>query len=210
MHLAKNAAIDAPPFTEYELAASMSHQLREHQIKEGLGQLNARGFIDFDFKTRRLVLKSIPSGINVVDPQYIAFVEALFKCFYRPSTDADFKPCDPPFQGTLSAPKEILDFNATLMHAAVGIAGEAGELLDATKKAWVYNKPLDRENMLEELGDMFFYVVKAMQMLGFSLNDVIKKNQDKLAKRYPQGVYSDQHAQARLDKSPTGEPHHAS
>jgi NTP pyrophosphatase (non-canonical NTP hydrolase) len=190
MHLAKNAAMDAPPFTESELAASMSHQLREHQIKEGLAQLNVRGFLDFDSKTQRLALKLVSSGINVIDPQYINFVESLFKCFYKPV-----------YSDHAIVSGEELDFNATLMHATIGVAGEAGELLDATKKAWVYNKPLDRDNMVEELGDMFFYFVKTMQMLGVSLNDVIKKNQDKLAKRYPQGVYSDQHAQARLDKT---------
>lgn len=48
---------------------------------------------------------------------------------------------------------------AGLLHAAVGVAGECGELLDALKKTWVYNKPLDRENVVEELGDIGFYAI---------------------------------------------------
>lgn len=37
---------------------------------------------------------------------------------------------------------------------ATGVSGEAGELLDAVKKSVVYKKPLDRENVVEELGDL--------------------------------------------------------
>ena len=40
----------------------------------------------------------------------------------------------------------------------VGVSGEAGELLDAVKKAVIYRKPLDLENVIEELGDLEFYM----------------------------------------------------
>ena len=39
--------------------------------------------------------------------------------------------------------------SAHALHMAVGISGEAGELLDAIKKFVVYNKLLDRENVVE-------------------------------------------------------------
>lgn len=89
---------------------------------------------------------------------------------------------------------------ASLMHAAVGCAGEAGELLDACKKYWVYNKPLDVNNVLEELGDLTFYMQAVMNMFGWTWADIRMANRMKLAKRYPDGVYTDAHAQARLDK----------
>jgi hypothetical protein len=44
-----------------------------------------------------------------------------------------------------------------VMHAAVGIAGEVGELLDCLKKTWIYGKPLDYPNLREEIGDVMFY-----------------------------------------------------
>lgn len=42
---------------------------------------------------------------------------------------------------------------ADMLHMAVGVSGEAGELLDAVKKATIYKKPIDRENVIEELGE---------------------------------------------------------
>lgn len=91
------------------------------------------------------------------------------------------------------------DGNDGLMHMAAGLSGEAGEVLDQAKKVWVYNKPLDRENMVEELGDAFYYLTGLMILLGIELKDVIEANMAKLRKRYPEG-YSDQAAIERKDK----------
>jgi NTP pyrophosphatase (non-canonical NTP hydrolase) len=87
-----------------------------------------------------------------------------------------------------------------LMHAAVGISGEAGELLDAIKKHWVYNKPLDYENIKEELGDLLFYITAMMLLTRVDLQGVLDANIQKLQKRYPGMNYSDAAAQARVDK----------
>jgi phosphoribosyl-ATP pyrophosphohydrolase len=87
------------------------------------------------------------------------------------------------------------------LHAAVGISGEAGELLDAVKKEWVYNKPLDYENVKEELGDLMFYITAMMIYCGISWQEVFQYNADKLAKRYVGLKYSDQAAQERADKN---------
>lgn len=88
-----------------------------------------------------------------------------------------------------------------LMHAAIGISGEAGEVLDAIKKHWVYGKPLDRANVIEELGDIEFYMQALRAELGVSRDEVIQANREKLLKRYPAG-YTDQQAIARADKEP--------
>lgn len=89
------------------------------------------------------------------------------------------------------------------LHAAVGISGEAGELLDAVKKAWAYNKPLDVANVYEELGDILFYVQAMCNNFGWDFQSIINSNVTKLIKRYPTG-YSDQAAQARADKTNQG------
>jgi NTP pyrophosphatase (non-canonical NTP hydrolase) len=91
--------------------------------------------------------------------------------------------------------------NAHNLHMAVGIAGESGELLDAIKKVVIYNKPLDRENVVEELGDLEFYMEGLRQGLGITREEVLERNIAKLQKRYGSGSYSDQQAQARADKS---------
>ena len=87
-----------------------------------------------------------------------------------------------------------------LIHMAIGISGEAGELLDAVKKATIYNKPIDRENVIEELGDLEFYMEGLRQVMNISREEVISANMAKLGKRYRTGQYSDQQAQERADK----------
>ncbi len=86
-----------------------------------------------------------------------------------------------------------------LMHAAFGLAGEAGEFCDAIKKSLVYDRELDRENCIEELGDILWYVALACAALEVSMEDVASKNIEKLRKRYPE-KYTDALAAARLDK----------
>lgn len=87
-----------------------------------------------------------------------------------------------------------------ILHAAVGIAGEAGELLDAVKKHWAYEKPLDRANVVEELGDLEFYMQALRNKLGIPRSHILAHNQEKLSKRYASLHYSNQAAAARLDK----------
>ena len=88
---------------------------------------------------------------------------------------------------------------ANLLHHAVGVSGEAGELLGAIKKVAVYNKPIDRENIIEELGDIEFYLAGIRSALGISRDETLAHNMAKLAKRYPRG-YSNEAAQLRADK----------
>ena len=88
-----------------------------------------------------------------------------------------------------------------LLHMAVGVSGEAGELLDAVKKAVIYQKPLDRENVIEELGDLRFYMAGLMNALNISEAELLYANNAKLAKRYAAGSYSNEQAQERADKA---------
>lgn len=91
------------------------------------------------------------------------------------------------------------DETGRMVHAAMGISGEAGELIDAIKKTWIYGKPLDRENVLEESGDLLFYLQALLTECGFTIDEAMTANVGKLRKRYPQG-YTDAAAIARADK----------
>lgn len=88
-----------------------------------------------------------------------------------------------------------------LIHMTLGISGEAGEILDAVKKATIYRKPLDRDNIIEELGDMEFYLEGLRKLINVSRDEVLAKNIAKLRVRYGQ-KYSDKSAQDRRDKLP--------
>lgn len=91
------------------------------------------------------------------------------------------------------------DGQERVIHAAIGAAGEAGEILDAAKKMWVYGKPLDTDNILEEGGDILFYITALLTECGHSLEDAMYHNIAKLEKRYPKG-FSQADAIARADK----------
>lgn len=95
---------------------------------------------------------------------------------------------------------ELTAEDAHLLHMTVGVSGEAGELLDAVKKAVIYRKPLDLENVIEELGDLEFYMEGLRQGLGITRQETIDANIAKLSKRYEGLRYSDKSAQLRADK----------
>ena len=95
---------------------------------------------------------------------------------------------------------ELKPEQADALHMAVGIAGEAGELLDAIKKWSIYQKPLDLENVIEELGDLEFYMEGLRQSLNLTRIETLMENIAKLQKRYSNGEYSNEQANERADK----------
>ena len=92
-----------------------------------------------------------------------------------------------------------MDTTGNLLHAALGIAGEAGEFADCVKKHWAYGKPLDYKNAAEEIGDVLWYCALAANALHMDLGRIAEMNIEKLRTRYPE-KYTDEHAAARLDK----------
>jgi len=102
--------------------------------------------------------------------------------------------------GTLIA--EAFDpIKANLLHHAVGVVSEAGELIDAVKKNFIYDKPLDRANVIEELGDLEFYMAGVREALAITREQTLVANMEKLAKRYPNYEYTNERAKERADKA---------
>jgi len=97
--------------------------------------------------------------------------------------------------------------DADLIHMAMGIAGEAGELLDAVKKATMYHQAIDMDNVIEELGDMEFFMEGLRQVLRISRESTLRANMTKLATRYEGHQYSDAQAKLRRDKLPLNGDH---
>jgi NTP pyrophosphatase (non-canonical NTP hydrolase) len=71
-----------------------------------------------------------------------------------------------------------------LDHAADGLCTESGEFKDALKKFKYYGRNLDRVNLIEELGDVLWYVGIAIDVLGTTFGDIMEKNIAKLKLRY--------------------------
>ena len=95
---------------------------------------------------------------------------------------------------------QLTPLQASILHMAVGVSGEAGELLDAIKKHAVYQKQLDINNVIEEAGDILFYLTGLLNELGLTIEECMEANVAKLSKRYPQHQYSNAAAIARADK----------
>ena len=73
------------------------------------------------------------------------------------------------------------------LHAAVGLAGEAGEVLDIIKKVAFMGKPLDSTKLKKELGDVEFYLRALYRAYGIDRDTVLQMNIDKLTDRHPSG-----------------------
>lgn len=74
-----------------------------------------------------------------------------------------------------------------LIHAALGVTSEAGEVADAIKANLVYGKGRDTINIVEELGDLLWFVNLAAQTLEIPLSKVLEANLAKLGVRYDEG-----------------------
>jgi len=78
----------------------------------------------------------------------------------------------------------------------LGLCGESGEVADKFKKIF-RNKAgemseEDRQEILKELGDVLWYLSAITTYLGSSLDDVAKKNLEKLFDRKERGVIKSQ------------------
>lgn len=80
-----------------------------------------------------------------------------------------------------------LSLEKALVEGLVGINSEAGEALDIWKKYEFHKHDLDKKAIALELGDVLWYLTEAAVALGYSLEDIMKMNIDKLNKRYPNG-----------------------
>lgn len=88
-----------------------------------------------------------------------------------------------------------------LVHCALGLVGESGEVAELVKKQFAYGKEFSYTDMDGELGDVLFYLVAMMQQCGTSMEAIMLKNVAKLQQRYPKG-YSDKAAIDRVDTNP--------
>lgn len=86
------------------------------------------------------------------------------------------------------------------LHMAMGICTEAGELLDALKKAYFYEQSVDFINVKEELGDLLFYITGMCNIYGWTLKEVMALNTEKLTVRYGEAFDKEKAANRDLEK----------
>ena len=73
------------------------------------------------------------------------------------------------------------------LECALGLCGEAGEVAEQVKKHFFHGHELDKRHMIEELGDVAWYLAVSADALGYKLEDIFENNIRKLKDRYPEG-----------------------
>lgn len=82
-----------------------------------------------------------------------------------------------------------------VLNAVLGLTGEAGEVAELVKKALFHGKHVFSLEVLNEMGDVLYYLAVLAHEYGFPLSDVAQHNADKLRLRHPQGFDPAYHAE---------------
>lgn len=116
-------------------------------------------------------------------------------CDFVNFTASDYVRDDELFKCKAKELSDSLQGNFARMDNAVnGIAGEAGEIDDLWKKIKFHGKEFNddvKNEIINEIGDMFWYLAQASIALGVPLEEIIKMNIEKLKKRHPDGFSGD-------------------
>ena len=73
-----------------------------------------------------------------------------------------------------------------LEYLALGLASEAGEVAGKVKKK-IRDGGIDVMSTVDEIGDVFWYLVRICDTLGFSAEAVLDRNHEKLNDRLSRG-----------------------
>ena len=80
-----------------------------------------------------------------------------------------------------------LDARERLLDATAGLSEEAAEVLGLVRKKVFQSRDVERDRLVEELGDVLWCLSVTADCLGVRLSEVARSNQEKLAKRHPDG-----------------------
>lgn len=69
----------------------------------------------------------------------------------------------------------------------LGIAGEAGEVVEKIKKD-IRDNYVDKNAILKELGDVIFYAITIGRYYGYKPSDILRANYEKLTSRRARGT----------------------
>lgn len=80
----------------------------------------------------------------------------------------------------------VKDGTEPVSHCALGLAGEAGEVCDLIKKSqYEGGEPVNVTRLMDECGDVLWYLTRIVAEYGFDLEEVASLNIEKLAARRP-------------------------
>jgi NTP pyrophosphatase (non-canonical NTP hydrolase) len=113
----------------------------------------------------------------MTDTFYGRFVKEMFKAELKPDEEQFYVDHFP------------------VLHAAAGVAGEAGEILDLIKKCVFTGKTLYIDEVIKEMGDLEFYLEALRQTLHISKDEILNQNWKKLSQRHGDNDIEDYYAE---------------
>lgn len=102
-------------------------------------------------------------------------------------------------QNVLKYAPDHHDYLLNVIYAAMGMCGEAGEASELVKKYAYHGHAIDTEHLARELGDVLWYVSYMAHLFGYPLGKIMAINQEKLAKRYPDGKFDAERSNNRKE-----------
>ena len=95
--------------------------------------------------------------------------------------------------------RDDLPYEDTCSNMCMGLAGEIGEVIDIMKKHIYQGKELDITDVIEEVGDVLWYIANFCNVNNITMDECMESNIKKLRKRFPNG-FTIKDANQRKDK----------
>lgn len=93
---------------------------------------------------------------------------------------------------TLKDGQRYGDLSPQLMDQILGLVGESGEVAEKVKKLIRDKQGVlsddEKRELVKELGDVLWYITTISHLIGYSLEDVARVNNEKLLSRQARGV----------------------
>lgn len=146
--------------------------------------------VEFKMKEGKVVINSEGKTIGSVNTDSVKLSVQAQLCTITPN---DYQAL------AMRTMNDKLTKDHLLINSALGLAGETGEYVDHIKKHVHQGHILDRNHLINELGDILWYVAEAATVLDTTIEDIMMGNINKLKARYPQG-FKEIDSVARLDQ----------
>ncbi len=85
---------------------------------------------------------------------------------------------------------QSLTFGEQKIHALHGMVGEIGEIHSIYQKMY-QGHAFEVDHVKKEFGDLLWFIAEYCTAKGWSLDDIMRMNIDKLKERYPEGFEED-------------------
>ena len=143
---------------------------------------------------RNLLMDLSSNMTKVIDTnKYIEFV--------RQTTS----PASSDFNKLIERMKELDGEGVKLTHLltfALGASAEMGEAVEIIKKCLLQGKPFTDDakvHLTKELGDVLYYIGQFCIAMNISFEEIMQINYEKLSARYPEGTFSIERSENRLE-----------